>query len=352
VSEVVGPEQICEIVARWTGIPVAKLGTTDRERLLGLAEHLHKRVIGQDEALNAIADAVLRSRAGMSRPNQPTGSFLFLGPTGTGKTETAKALAELLFDDEKSIVRVDCSELAESHARSRLIGAPPGYVGYDQGGMLTEAVRRKPYSVVLFDEIEKAHPDVLTTLLQVLDDGRLTDGQGRTVNFSNTVIILTSNLGAQFLMSDLGKGGAGELSEATREKVMGAVRKHLLPEFINRLDDIVIFQPLTRPQLREIVRISMQSVAKRLAAQDIEVSISDQACDWISEKSYDVAYGARPLRRFVEKELVTKLSRMIIAESLPAHSKLDIGFAGDAFTFNVTKRELEEGPVKKAKTGK
>ncbi len=349
VSEVVGPEQIAQVVARWTGIPVAKLGASDRDRLLGLADHLHKRVVGQDEAIDAIADAVLRSRAGLSRPNGPTGSFLFLGPTGTGKTETAKALADLLFDDEKNIVRIDCSELGESFARTRLIGAPPGYVGYDQGGALTEAVRRKPYSVVLFDEIEKAHQDVLTTLLQVLDDGRLTDGQGRVVNFTNCVIILTSNLGAQALLKDAQMAAGKGISAAAREQVMDAVRKHLLPEFINRLDDIVIFAPLTKVQLREIVRISLESVGKRLASQDIEISVKDEAADWIAEKSYDPQYGARPLRRFVEKELVTKLSRMIIAESLPEHSRLEIGLAGDAFSFSVTKKDPNSAPVKKAK---
>ena len=300
--------------------------------------------------MDAIADAVLRSRAGMARPNQPTGSFLFLGPTGTGKTETAKSLADLLFDDEKAMVRIDCSELAESHSRSRLIGAPPGYVGYDQGGMLTEAVRRKPYSVVLFDEIEKAHPDVLTTLLQVLDDGRLTDGQGRLVSFSNCVIILTSNLGAQFLLNDPQiKEGKG-ISQAARDKVMGAVRGHLLPEFINRLDDIVIFQPLSKVQLRQIVRISMDSVAKRLSQQDIDVTITDAAADWIAEKSYDPSFGARPLRRFVEKEMVTKLSRMIISEALTAHSVLEIGLSGDAFSFSVKPKDPNAAPQKKAKT--
>lgn len=353
VSEVVGPEQIAMIVSRWTGIPVSKLGATERDRLLGLADHLHKRVVGQDEAVNAVADAVLRSRAGMSRPNQPTGSFLFLGPTGVGKTECAKALAELLFDDDKNIVRIDCSELGESFARTRLIGAPPGYVGYEEGGKLTEAVRRRPYSVVLFDEIEKAHPDVLTTLLQVLDDGRLTDGHSRTVNFSNTVIILTSNLGAQFLLNDESVKKSGTISDKCKDQVMGAVRKHLLPEFINRLDDIVIFTPLSQKQLREIVRIQTNSVAKRLEERDIDVVVRDEAADWIVSQSFDPTMGARPMRRFVEKELVTQLSRMIISGSLPDHSVLEIGFAGQKFSFNVRpKDQTQAAPTKKAKTDK
>ena len=350
VSEVVGENEIAAIVSRWTGIPVSKLNSTERDRLLGLADHLHKRVVGQDQAVDAVAEAVLRSRAGMSRPNQPTGSFLFLGPTGCGKTELAKSLADLLFDDEKCIVRIDCSELGESFARTRLIGAPPGYVGYEEGGKLTEAVRRRPYSVVLFDEIEKAHPDVLTTLLQVLDDGRLTDGQGRTVNFSNTVIILTSNLGAQYLLNDETIQKEGILTDKAKDQVMGAVRKHLLPEFINRLDDIVMFTPLTKAQLREIVKIQVLSVGKRLEEKDIDVIVDDSAADLIVQKSYDPSFGARPLRRFVEKQLVTQLSRMLIAESLMPHSILTIGRAGESFSFNTKPKLEEEAPQKKVKT--
>jgi ATP-dependent Clp protease ATP-binding subunit ClpB len=352
VSEVVGPEQISEIVSRWTGIPVSRLGQTQKDRLLGLGDHLHKRVIGQDEAIDAVADAVLRSRAGMSRPNQPMGSFLFAGPTGVGKTEVAKSLAELLFDDEKSLTRVDCSELSESFAKTRLIGAPPGYVGYEEGGKLTEAVRRRPYSVVLFDEIEKAHPDVLTILLQVLDDGRLTDGQGRVVNFSNCVIILTSNLGARFLTADATTGSfekTGEISEAARESVMTAIKGHLLPEFINRLDDIVIFTPLSRPQLREIVKLAVSSIGKRLKEREIDVVVLDEACDLIVKESYDVSMGARPLRRFVEKQLVTKISRMLIADSLVPNSILTIGAQNDNFLFSVKPKDEEQGATKKAK---
>ena len=309
LTETVGPEQIAEVVSRWTGIPVTRLGQNEKDRLLHLADRLHERVVGQDEAVQAVAEAVLRSRAGLSRPGQPTGSFLFLGPTGVGKTELAKALAEQLFDDESQLVRFDMSEYMEQHSVARLIGAPPGYVGHDEGGQLTEAVRRRPYSVVLFDEVEKAHSGVWNALLQVLDDGRLTDGKGLTVDFSNTVIIMTSNLGAQHLLA----GMAGEVSMAeAKERVMGEVRRHFRPELLNRLDEMVVFEPLVLPQLRTVARIQMRQVAARLADRGIALAVSDAALDVILTQSYDPVYGARPLRRWLERRVVTQLSRMLV----------------------------------------
>jgi ATP-dependent Clp protease ATP-binding subunit ClpB len=322
MTEVVGPEQIAEIVSRWTGIPVSKLSQSEREKLLNLAEKLHQRVVGQDEAVDAVAEAVLRSRAGLSRPQQPTGSFLFLGPTGVGKTELAKALAMELFDDENQIVRLDMSEYMESHSVARLIGAPPGYVGFEEGGQLTEAVRRRPYAVVLFDEVEKAHPQVFNTLLQVLDDGRLTDGQGRIVDFTNTVIILTSNLGSEFLLNGIDTDG--HLTKGTRESVLKSVRAHFRPEFLNRLDDIVVFTPLSRVQLRKVVALQIASLAKRLKPKDIELDVQVSALDFCLEVAYDPIYGARPLRRFVEKNVVTALSRMVINGELAEHSIVTI----------------------------
>ncbi|KCV68028.1 hypothetical protein H696_05496 [Fonticula alba] len=323
LSETVGPDQIAEIVSRWTGIPVSRLTQTERDKLLHLGENLHKQVIGQSEAVDAVAAAVLRSRAGLSRERQPVGSFLFLGPTGVGKTELAKALARELFDDESNIVRLDMSEYMERHSVARLIGSPPGYVGYDDGGQLTEAVRRRPYSVVLFDEVEKAHPDVFNSLLQVLDDARLTDGRGRVVDFSNCVLIMTSNLGAKHLFDSFrqgagdgtgtGTGTGGGLSKATREKVMDAVRGHFRPEFLNRLDDIVLFAPLRTDELRQVVRLQFGSVGRRLRDRNIELVIEDSACDLVLAEAYDPAYGARPLRRYIEKNLVTELSRQLVA---------------------------------------
>eukprot|EP00730_Choanoeca_flexa_P011060 TRINITY_DN2258_c0_g1_i1.p1 TRINITY_DN2258_c0_g1~~TRINITY_DN2258_c0_g1_i1.p1 ORF type:complete len:895 (+),score=328.74 TRINITY_DN2258_c0_g1_i1:111-2795(+) len=318
LSEEVGPEQITEIVARWTGIPVAKLNQSQRDRLLALGERMKQRVIGQDHAVDAVAEAVLRSRAGLSRPTQPAGSFLFLGATGVGKTELAKALAAELFDDDSHIVRIDMSEYMESHAVSRLIGSPPGYVGYDQGGQLTEAVRRRPYNVVLFDEVEKAHPQVLNVLLQVLDDGVLTDGQGRHVDFTNTVIVLTSNVGAHDLLE--AKTIGGEVDPGTQEKVMAQVRQHFRPEFLNRLDEVVLFKPLGDNDLRRICRNMVQLVEHRLADRDIRLSVSDAACDYILEQAYQPAYGARPVRRFIEKHVVTALSRQLLAGELSNHS--------------------------------
>lgn len=346
VSDVVGQEQIAEVVARWTGIPVTKLSQTEKERLLSLSKELHSRVVGQDEAVDAVADAVLRSRAGMSRENQPSGSFLFLGPTGVGKTELAKALAYELFDDEKHIVRIDMSEYSEQHSVARLIGAPPGYVGFDEGGQLTEAVRRRPYSVILFDEVEKAHPQIFNVLLQVLDDGRLTDGKGRTVDFSNVVIIMTSNLGSEYLLSE--DMTEGNIDEGTRKKVMNVVKKHFRPEFLNRLDDVVIFSPLVQSQLKEIVTIQMKNLLKRLEEKEIKVDLSDSAAQFILNQSYDPAYGARPLRRYLEKHLVTELSKLIIAGKLREKTKVDITSQGNQLKFNI--EEIKDPAPKKVRT--
>jgi len=335
LTEMVTPEKIAEIVARWTGIPVSKLSMSD-QRLLKLSDQLHRRVVGQDEAVDAVAEAVLRSRAGLARPNQPTGSFLFLGPTGVGKTELAKALAAELFDSEKSIIRIDMSEYMEQHSVARLIGAPPGYVGHDSGGQLTEAVRRAPYSVILFDEVEKAHAQVWNVLLQVLDDGRLTDGKGRTVDFTNTIIIMTSNLGSDHLL----KGTdplTGELKEGTRDRVMAVVKQHFRPEFLNRLDDIVVFKALSSNQLATIVNLQLQSMAHRLEDRDIILKLTDAAAKWILTQSYDPFYGARPLRRYLEKHIVTHISRMIIAGTLTkdAEVTIDLDATGIALKFNV-----------------
>jgi ATP-dependent Clp protease ATP-binding subunit ClpB len=327
LSATVGTEQVAEVVSRWTGIPVTKLSQTEKDKLLKLGDALHRRVIGQDEAVDAVAEAVLRSRAGLARPHQPTGSFLFLGPTGVGKTELAKSLAYELFDDEKHVVRIDCSEYMEQHSVARLIGAPPGYVGYDEGGQLTEAVRRRPYSVVLFDEVEKAHIQIWNVLLQVLDDGRLTDGHGRTVDFSNTVIIMTSNLGSEYLLKADAVVG-GELSQGTKDKVMATVKSHFRPEFLNRLDDIVIFHPLNQQNLRQIVQIQVAALVKRLKDRDISLKLQDSAADLILSQAYDPVYGARPLKRFLEKNIVTKLSRLLIGGELQDHSQVIIEAKG------------------------
>nr|XP_010924649.1 chaperone protein ClpB1 [Elaeis guineensis] len=336
LTETVGPEQIAEVVSRWTGIPVTRLGQNEKERLIGLAERLHKRVVGQDQAVDAVAEAVLRSRAGLGRPQQPTGSFLFLGPTGVGKTELAKALAEQLFDDENLLIRIDMSEYMERHSVARLIGAPPGYVGHEEGGQLTEAARRRPYSVVLFDEVEKAHVAVFNTLLQVLDDGRLTDGQGRTVDFTNTVIIMTSNLGAEHLLA----GMVGQSSmQIARERVMLEVKRHFRPELLNRLDEIVIFDPLSHEQLRKVARLQMRDVAVRLAERGIALAVSDAALDVVLAESYDPVYGARPIRRWLEKRVVTQLSKMLIQEEIDENSTvyIDAAVGKKELTYRVEK---------------
>ncbi|KAJ1688070.1 hypothetical protein LUZ63_019460 [Rhynchospora breviuscula] len=321
LTDTVKPEHIAMVVSCWTGIPVTRLNQNEKERLVGLADTLHQRVLGQYEAVNAVAEAVLRSRSGLGRPQQPTGSFLFLGPTGVGKTELAKALAENLFDDENLLVRIDMSEYMEKHSVARLIGAPPGYIGYEEGGQLTEKVRRRPYCVVLFDEVEKAHVSVFNTLLQVLDDGRLTDGEGRTVDFTNTIIILTSNLGAEHILRGIG----GDTSmKVAHELVMEEVREHFRPEFLNRIDEVVIFNPLCHDQVRNVVRHQMNDVVLRLAERGIRLIITNAALDVILSKAYDPVHGARPIRRWIEKHVVTQLSKMLIQEEIDDNSTVYI----------------------------
>jgi len=311
LREEVTEDEIAEIVSRWTGIPVTRLVEGERDKLLRLDEILHQRVVGQDEAVGLVADAVIRARAGIKDPRRPIGSFIFLGPTGVGKTELAKTLAEALFDTEENMVRIDMSEYMERHTVSRLIGAPPGYVGYEEGGQLTEAVRRKPYSVILFDEIEKAHNDVFNVLLQILDDGRVTDAQGRTVNFKNTVIIMTSNIGSHYLLE--GVTSHGEITEQARTAVLREMRQHFRPEFLNRVDDIVLFKPLTIDEIKRIVDLLTAELRKRLADRDMQLVLTDAAREFIARKGFDPVYGARPLRRFLQHELETRIGRALIA---------------------------------------
>ena len=322
VHDTVTDEEIAGIVAKWTGIPVSKLMEGERDKLLHLDEYLHRRVVGQDEAVQKVTEAILRSRAGISDPNRPIGSFLFLGPTGVGKTELAKSLAECLFDDEHNIVRIDMTEYMEKFSVSRLIGAPPGYVGYDEGGQLTEAVRRKPYSVVLFDEIEKAHPDVFNILLQILDDGRITDSQGRTVDFKNTIIILTSNLGSTYLLSGIQPDGT--ISADAQEAVMAELRRSFRPEFLNRLDETILFRPLTKENLTGIIDIMTESLRKRLADRSLKLEMTDAAKELIIERGYDPLYGARPLRRYLQSSVETLLARAILGGDLETGATLTV----------------------------
>ena len=307
VKDEVGPDDVADVVASWTGIPAGRLLEGETEKLLRMEEFLGKRLIGQQAAVRAVSDAVRRARAGISDPDRPTGSFLFLGPTGVGKTELAKALADFLFDDERAMVRIDMSEYGEKHSVARLVGAPPGYVGYEEGGQLTEAVRRRPYSVVLLDEVEKAHPEVFDVLLQVLDDGRLTDGQGRTVDFRNAILVLTSNLGSQFLVDPT-------LSdEAKRDAVMQAVRMAFKPEFLNRLDDVVVFDALSMDELSQIVELQVAALGRRLAERRLTLEVSPAAREWLALTGYDPAYGARPLRRLVQREIGDRLARALLS---------------------------------------
>ena len=310
LKEEVTEEEIAEIISKWTGIPVTKLMEEEKEKLLNLEDILHQRVIGQNEAVTAVSEAVLRARAGLKDDKRPIGSFIFLGPTGVGKTELAKALSEALFDTEDNMVRIDMSEYMEKHAVARLIGAPPGYIGYEEGGQLTEAVRRKPYSVILFDEMEKAHPDVFNMLLQILDDGRLTDSQGRVVNFKNTVIIMTSNIGSHVLLENT--GDEGELDDVTREKVMSELRYSFRPEFLNRIDDIVLFKPLTQDEIRRIVKLVIKTLSNRLAEKGIKIELTEAALDYIVISGWNPEYGARPVKRFIQKQIETELGRQII----------------------------------------
>ena len=329
VHESVTEEEIAKIISRWTGIPVAKLSESEREKTLNLDTLLHKRVVGQDEAVTKVTEAIIRSKAGIKDPTKPIGSFLFLGPTGVGKTELAKTLAESLFDDESNIVRLDMSEYMEKYSVSRLIGAPPGYVGYDEGGQLTEAVRRKPYSVVLFDEIEKAHPDVFNVLLQVLDDGRITDSQGRTVDFKNTIIIMTSNIGSTYLLDGIDENGG--IKQETEDLVMNDLRGHFRPEFLNRLDEIILFKPLTKDNIGNIIHLLIADVNRRLADKELQVRLTDAAESYITEHGFDPMYGARPLKRYVQKTVETLAAKLIL--------KGDIN-TGDDIVIDVVNGEL------------
>ena len=324
VREEVTAEEVGQVVARWTGIPVSRLLEGEKDKLLRLDKILHERVIGQDEAVQAVADAVVRARSGLKDPKRPIGSFLFLGPTGVGKTELAKALASTLFDSEDAVIRIDMSEYMEKHAVSRLIGAPPGYVGYEEGGQLTEAVRRRPYCVILFDEIEKAHPDVFNAFLQILDDGRLTDSQGRTVDFKNTLIIMTSNIGSPLLMEGL--DSKGEITEKARKSVMGELRKHFRPEFLNRVDEIVLFKPLTLAEIKKIVDLLLNLLRLRLAERRLTLELSDAAREHIAREGYDPVYGARPLKRYLQREVETRLSRKLLQGDIPDGSNLTLAY--------------------------
>ncbi len=329
LKQEIDSEEIAEIVGKWTGIPVSKLLQGEKEKILNLADYMKKRVIGQDEAIETISDTIIRSRAGLKDPNRPIGSFIFLGPTGVGKTYLTKTLAHNLFDDENNIVRIDMSEYMDKFSVTRLIGAPPGYVGYEEGGQLTEAVRRKPYSVILFDEIEKAHPDVFNVLLQLLDDGRLTDGKGKIVDFKNTIVIMTSNIGSSIILED------PSLSEATKEAVLDEMKHRFKPEFLNRIDDIIVFKSLGKESVKNIVSLILEDINKKLKEQFIKIKFTDSALDFIVEEAYDPAYGARPLRRFIQKDIETNLSKMILANQVPENSTVTIDSNGEKLIYNI-----------------
>lgn len=339
VKEEVTADDIADVVARWTGIPVTRMLQSEREKLLHLEDELHKRVVGQDEAIEAVADAVRRSRAGLQDPKRPIGSFIFLGTTGVGKTELAKALADYLFNDENMMTRIDMSEYQEKFSVSRLVGAPPGYVGYEEGGQLTEAVRRKPYSVVLFDEIEKAHPDVFNILLQVLDDGRLTDNKGRVVNFKNTIIIMTSNMGSQMIQQKfeaIANKNATErerIIDETKAQVLDMLKKTIRPEFLNRIDDIIMFQPLTQPQIEQIVRLQVNGIAHLLADQDVKLNVSDAAIKLVAQAGFDPEFGARPVKRALQRMLLNDLSRALLAGTVNKTEPIYVDAKGDKLEF-------------------
>jgi ATP-dependent Clp protease ATP-binding subunit ClpB len=336
IKEEVDAEDVAQVVSKWTGIPVYRMLRSERQKLLSIEAELHNRVVGQEEAISAVANAIRRSRAGLQDVRRPIGSFIFLGSTGVGKTELAKALAGFLFDDENLMTRIDMSEYQERHSVSRLVGAPPGYVGYDEGGQLTEAVRRKPYSVVLLDEIEKAHPDVFNILLQVLDDGRLTDNKGRLVDFKNTIIIMTSNLGSAILQQNIESDvqNNSEISESARSQVMNLLKQTIRPEFINRIDEIIIFTPLSKHQIREVVRLQFNGISKMLSEQGLELSISDQVIDWLAAAGYDPAYGARPIKRALQRYVLNHLSELILSEKVSNERAIKVGVESDQLTFS------------------
>jgi ATP-dependent Clp protease ATP-binding subunit ClpB len=342
LREEVTEDDIAEVIAKWTGIPVSKLVQSEMEKLLHLEDELHTRVIGQDQAVTAVADAIQRSRAGLSDPNRPIASFLFLGPTGVGKTELSKALASQLFDSEEALVRIDMSEYMEKHAVSRLIGAPPGYVGYEEGGQLTEAVRRRPYAVILFDEVEKAHPDVFNVMLQILDDGRVTDGQGRTVDFTNTVLILTSNIGSSSILDLAGDPARhGEMEQRVNE----ALRAHFRPEFLNRLDETIIFHSLKAEELRQIVDLQVKRLTKRLEERKLGLQLDGEALDWLAGVGYDPVYGARPLKRAIQRELETPIAKAILAGTFPAGSTIAVDVEHERLRFQQAPAAQLTGPV-------
>ena len=329
----VNEEEIAKIISRWTHIPVTKLMEGERHKLLRLEEIIHKRVIGQEEAVSKVSDAIIRARAGIKDPRRPIGSFLFLGPTGVGKTELAKALAESLFDDENAMIRIDMSEYMEKHAVARLIGAPPGYVGYEEGGQLTEAVRRKPYAVILFDEVEKAHPDVFNVLLQVLDDGRITDSKGRTVDFKNTIIILTSNIGSDLILE--GITDTGEITNEVEEGVNNRLKMHFRPEFLNRLDDIVIYKPLMKEQIIQIVDLLVTDLNRRLADRQLSVKLTHEAKVYLAEQGFDPVFGARPLKRFLQRKVETLIGRMLIANDVEPFSTFVVDYDGQELKISI-----------------
>ena len=336
IREEVTSDDIAAVVSKWTGIPVNRMMQSERTKLLHLEEELHKRVVGQEVAIAALADAVRRNRAGLQDARRPIGSFIFLGTTGVGKTELAKALAEFLFDDETQMTRIDMSEYQEKHSVSRLIGAPPGYIGYDEGGQLTEAVRRKPYSVVLLDEIEKAHPDVFNILLQVLDDGRLTDNKGRTVDFKNTIVIMTSNIGAHIIqerLKDLNEKNRDQVLETTNNEVYELLKQTIRPEFLNRIDEVIMFTPLQKNEIVDIVRLQVKSLQKMLANNSITIEVTDKAVEWIAQEGYDPQFGARPVKRVIQRNLLNDLSKQILAEKITKDNQIVIDVKDDHIVF-------------------